>query len=88
MLVLSALKKTKKHFLPILIVEETDNDDSSTSVAPKLVQPTGPPVKAAQTRLTVFQVYTMYMDIQSRFFLKYYMQLYHVDYSITGWRAT
>ena len=39
-----------------LIVEETDNDDGSTSFVSKVVQPTGPPVKAAKSKLTVFQV--------------------------------
>ena len=40
-----------------MAVEETDNGDDPGSFAPtKVVQPTGPPVKAAHTKLSVFQV--------------------------------
>ena len=48
-----------------MTVEETDNDDGSAASAPKkIVQPTGPPVKAAQTKLTVFQVrYNYYTPV-------------------------
>ena len=44
-------------------MEETDTVDGSASFAPEKinVQPTGPPVQAAQTRLTVFQVIVVYV---------------------------
>ena len=62
-------------------MEETDSGDGSASLAPeKVIQPTGPPVQAAQTRLTVFQV---------RYFNPWSIAAYTVvDDSIAGWRDT
>ena len=43
-------------FLSHVVVEETDNSDESTTWVQKVVQPTGPPVAVAQSKLTIFEV--------------------------------
>ena len=62
-------------------MEEIDSGDGSASLAPeKVVQPMGPPVQAAQTKLTVFQV---------RYFNPWSIAAYTVvDDSVAGWRGT
>jgi hypothetical protein len=51
----------------IHVVEETDSGDGTASVAPeKVVQSTGPPVKAAQTKLTVFQVRYIILQLYNK----------------------